>query len=336
MILAPMAFLALLFWDVIRPRLRELAIALGLFLIAASPILMMTLKQGGIFKRIGWSGSNSGSLTLSGFVATLSEEFLHFKGMLGGIDGVQVGNIGREVRNLWMNDAFGISIIVLAVFFIVAGDRKEFIRRNAAPLVITLFGLLVTGFIITGRATYQLIVLWPFATLVVGAGLAHIPQRFRLVAIALASALVISQAAVTVKAHQRLSQSGGRIFTSSQIYPLAHYFEQRSELRPIAMEWGLLNQIYFLTGGRVLPQAIHGWWPRGGTPPDEFNAAVSKQLEHPNNVYIFLGPQQGFERYPHFERLANGSNRTVRLEKVFYERDGSIAYRLYVVSSPRY
>ena len=336
MILAPMAFLAILFWDIIRPRIRELTIALGLFLIVASPILMMTLKQGGIFKRIGWSGSNSGSLTLSGFVATLSEEILHFKGMLGGIDGVQVENIGRDVRNLWMDDAFGISIIVLAAFFFIASDKKEFMRRNAAPLVMTLFGLLLTGFIITGRATYQLIVLWPFAILVVGAGLAQVPQRFRLVAIALACALVISQANVTVKAHQRLSQSGGKIFTSSQIYPLAHYFEERPELRTIAMEWGLLNQIYFLTGGRVLPEAIHGWWPRDGIPPDEFNVAVSKQLENPSNVYIFLGPRQGFDRYPHFERLANASKKTIRLEKVFYERDGSIAYRLYIVSTPIY
>ena len=187
---------------------------------------------------------------------------MHFKGMLEGLGGEQVDSIGKDVRNLWMNYAFGLSIIVLAVSFILARHRKEFIRRNAAPLIITLFGLLLTGFIIKDRLTHHLIVLWPFSNLLVGAGLAQIyqvHQRFRLVAIAFSCVLVISQANVTIKAHQLLSQSRGKIFTSSQIYPLTGYIKERPELRPIAMEWGLLYQIYFLTGGKILPEALHGW-----------------------------------------------------------------------------
>src|SRR4030042_1683161 len=224
LVLIPMVLIAILFWDTIRPRLRTLIIALCLFLIVGSPILYMTLAKGTAFKRIGWSGRNSENLTLSSFVDALSEEKVHFKGMLEGLGGVQVDSIGKDIRNLLMNYAFGLSIIVLAVSFILARHRKEFIRRNAAPLIITLFGLFLTGFIIKGRLTYHLIVLWPFANLVVGAGLAQIyqiHQRFRLVAIALVCVLVISQANVTIKAHQLLSQSRGKIFTSSQIYPLA-------------------------------------------------------------------------------------------------------------------
>jgi hypothetical protein len=336
LVLIPMALIAILFWDTIRPRLRTLTIALCLFLLVGSPILYMTLAKGTAFKRIGWSGRNAGSLTLSGFVDTLSEEKVHFKGMLEGLGGVQVDSIGKDVRNLWMNYAFGLSIIVLAVSFILARHRKEFIRRNAAPLIITLFGLLLTGFIIKDRLTYHLIVLWPFSNLLVGAGLAQIyqvHQRFRLVAIVLACILVILQANVTIKAHQLLSQGRGKIFTSSRIYPLADYLKERPELRPIAMEWGLLYQIYFLTGGRVLPEALHGWWPKDGTPADEFNATISKQLQNPNNIYIFFDSKQGFDRYPHFERLLKTSNKTVCLEKVFCEHDGSIAYRLYRVLS---
>ena len=231
--------------------------------------MRMTLKSGAAFKRIGWSGSNSGSLTLPGFVDTLSEEILHFKGMLGGLDGVQVGSIGKDIRNLWMNYAFGLSILILAIFFVFARDKKDFIRRNAAPVLITLFGLFLTGFITQGRVTYQLIVLWPFAVLVVGAGLAQVHQflgRFGLITIGLACALVITQANVTIKAHQLLSQVRGRIYTSSQIYPLADYFKERPELRPVAMDWGLLNQIYFLTGGKVLPE-VHPWMVAEGRNP---------------------------------------------------------------------
>jgi hypothetical protein len=83
-----------------------------------------------------------------------------------------------------------------------------------------------------------------------------------------------------------------------------------------------------------LPEAIHGWWPKDGTPSNEFNEAVSKQLENPKNVYIFFAPGEGFDRYPHVERLAKSLGKTLSLENVFYERDGSIAYRLYKASSP--
>jgi 4-amino-4-deoxy-L-arabinose transferase-like glycosyltransferase len=331
-VLIPMVLIGVLFWDTIRPRLRELLVALIIFLIVGSPIIAMTLKSGAAFERIGWSGGNSGNPTLFGFVDTLSEEIHHFKGMLGGLDGVQVPSIGKDLRNPLMNYAFGLSILILIIFFFLARDRKEFIKRDAAPLVITLFGLLFTGFIIKGRATYQLIVLWPFAVLVVGAGLAQIPQRIRLISIGIACALVILQAKATVEAHQMLSQTGGRIVTSSQIYPLADYFKERAELRPIAMEWGLFNQIYFLTGGKVWSESIHGWWPKDGIPPDEFRTAVLNRLEEENNVFIFFGPGDGFDRYFHFLQLAKASNKNVYPEKIFYENDGSIAYRLYRVS----
>ena len=110
------------------------------------------------------------------------------------------------------------------------------------------------------------------------------------------------------------------------------YFKERPELRLIAMEWGLLNQIYFLTGGKVLPESIHGWWPTDGVPPDEFKIAVLNRLEKENNVFIFFGPGNGFDRYFHFLQLAKASNKNVYPEKNFYENDGSIAYRLYRVS----
>jgi hypothetical protein len=335
-VLIPMALIGLLFWDTIRPRFRELFIALCVFLVAGSPIMGMTLKSGGAFQRIGWSGSHSGSLTLAGFVDTLSEEVLHFRGMLGGLDGVQVGSIGKDIRNLWMNYAFGLSILVLAVFFLFAKDKKDFVRRSAAPVLITSFGLFLTGFLLRDRITYQLIVLWPFPLMVVGTGLAQVHRlfgRFSLIAAGLACALVMTQANVAIKTHQLLSQSGGRVFTSSQIYSLANYFKERPELRPIAMDWGLTNQIYYLTGGKVLPEALHGWWPKDGIPPDEFDAKMLKEWQNKDNVYLFLGPGNGLDRYPHFEELAKATNRRLWLEKVFYEGDDTIAYRLYRVSN---
>jgi hypothetical protein len=338
-VLIPMALLAMLFLKTMRPRPREIIIALSIFMVISLPVLLVGVKTGAMFERLGWSGNSSGSLTISGFLDTLSEETGHFTGMLGGLDSIQVESIVKDVRSIWMKYVFWLTIPALLFFFMFARDKIDFIRRDAATLLITLCGLLFTGFLLNSCVTYQLIVLWPFAMLATGSGLAYIYQRFSLfrpIAVALACLLVISEGSVLVQAHQLLSQNGGRVLTSSQIYSLAKYFEERPSLRPVAMDWGLQNQIYYLTKGKILPDSIHGWWPKDGSPPDAFTKAVSQKLENPNNVFIFFAQGEGvFDRYPHAERIAKNSNRPLYLKKVFYERDGSVAYRLYMADYSR-
>jgi hypothetical protein len=338
-VLIPMALIIILLFDDDRPRIREIVISLCIVLAVSAPVLLTAMKSGAMFSRIGWGGYDAGSLTLAGFTATLSEETGYFNEMLGGLDGVQANWLKQFINNIWMKYTFWLSTILLAFFFFLSQDRKDYLRRNAAPLLITLFGLFLTGFITNsnGHVSYQLIVLWPFSVLVVGAAFAQLYERFRRfrpITVTCVCALAILQAVVTIEAHQLLSQNRGRIETSAEIYPLARYLKERTELHPVAMEWGLLNQIYFLTGGERLPESIHGWWPKDGVPPPEFNAALSKQMKNPNNIYIFFAPGQGFDRYPHVERLAKSLGKTLSLEKVFYERNGSIAYRLYRVLNP--
>jgi hypothetical protein len=338
-VLIPMALLAMFFLKTIRPRPREIIIALSIFMVISLPVLLVGMKTGDMFERIGWSGTSYGSLSISGFLDTLSEEARRFTGMLGGLDSIQVDSIGKVVRSIWMKYVFWLTIPALLFFFMFARDKIDFIRRDAATLLITLGGLFFTGFLLHNDVTYQLIVLWPFAMLATGLGLAHVYQHFRrlrLIAVALACLLVISEGSMLVQAHQLLSQNGGRILTSSQIYSLAKYFEERPNLRPVAMDWGLQNQIYYLTKGKILPNSIHGWWSKDGSPPDAFTKAVSQKLENPNNVFIFFAQGKGvFDRYPHVERIAKNSNRPLYLKKVFYECDGSVAYRLYMADYSR-
>jgi hypothetical protein len=338
-VLIPMALLAMLFLKETRPRPREIVIALFIFMVISLPILLMGMKTGAMFERIGWSGNSPGSFTISGFLDTLSYEVRCFTGMLGGLDGVQVMSIGKDIKSLWMHYVFWLSVPALLFFFMFARDKVDFIRRDVTTLLITLCGLFFTGFLLTDRITYQLIVLWPFAILAIGSGLAYVYQRFRMfrpITVALVCLLVISQASVLVQAHQLLAQNGGRVFTSPQIYSLAKYLEERPSLHPVAMDWGLQNQIYYLTRGEILPDAIHGWWPKDGFPPDKFNEAVSQMLENPNNIFIFFAQGEGvFDRYPQVEKIAKNSNITLHLKKVFYERDGSIVYRLYMADFSR-
>jgi hypothetical protein len=172
--------------------------------------------------------------------------------------------------------------------------------------------------------------LWPFPLLTIGAGLAEVFERVRWIGIALAATLVVSELALTVQVHGLLTDVRGRGNTSSQIYPLADYLNAQPGRRVITMDWGLLNQIYFLTGGAVRPKALHGWWPKGSTLPEEFVRGVRKEMLSEHNVYVFLGPGKGlFDRFPPFEGIVREGGRMVELEREFRERDGTVAYRVY-------
>jgi hypothetical protein len=336
-VLIPMAVLALASADGVRRRVREIIIALFIASIVSAPVLITALRTGAMWSRIGWGGGSPGHLTLEGFIDTLSEHVLIFVGMLGGLDEVQLSAIGRHIENPWMMYAFLLAVIVSCLGLFRSRDKKAFLRRPAGALLITLTGLFLTGFILNrdGHISYQLIVLWPFAVLVVGAGFAEVFERFprsRFAVICLVCALAVLQVNVMAEAHQALSRTGGKDFTSSQIYCLAEYLEGRRESKIIAMEWGLLNQIYYLTKGRILPEALHGWWPKEGPPSPEFHKRVSARMKDDKTVFISFGPGEGlFDRYPHVERLAESLGKVLVPEKTFFERDGSVAYRVYGV-----
>jgi hypothetical protein len=289
-----------------------------------------------MWSRIGWGGESAGPLTVSGFVDILSGHTLHFTGMLGGLDGVHGVALRTHVENAWMSYAFLAAVAATCVGFFISHGKKAFLGRDAGAFLITCSGLFLSGFLVNRHApiSYQLIVLWPFAVLAVGAGFAVVYERVRrgrLVVICLVCALAVTQGKATVEAHQALSTTGGRGLTSSQIYPLAKYLQERPHWKVIAMDWGLLNQIYFLTGGGILPEALHGWWDKDGLPPPKFEAAISREMKKPDRLWVFLGPGKGFDRYGHVERVAMGLGKTLSLEKAFFERDGSVAYRVYRV-----
>ena len=333
-VLIPMAILAICFHRPIRPRIRQFIVALVVFLAVGSPVLITGIRTGAMLDRIGWRGNGSASPAPSGFrfADTVAEHTSMVLSMMGGTDGVQVGSMRRDIENVWMRRALLSSIGLIAFCFAVAKSKKDFALREGAPLIITMSALFLSGFILNeGRITYQLIVLWPFVVLVVGAGLAYVCERFqylRLITVCLACALAFSEARTTIEIHGKLAETGGQQFTSSQVYPLVSYLKGLPKANVITMEWGLLNQIYYLSGGAIMPEALHGWWPKYGVAPRVFEEAVSRTLRDPATVYVFWGPGGGFDRYPAVERLAQAANKVLTVEKTFYEKDSSIAYRV--------
>jgi len=137
-------------------------IALGIFLLVGSPVIAVNLRTGAALARMGWTGQHREALTLAGFVDTLAEHALHFRGMLVGLDGVQTPAVGGNVYDPWMIYAFVGSLMMLTVGWLASHHKREFAGRQMAPMLITLLGLGLTGLIVRGRISYQLIMLWPF------------------------------------------------------------------------------------------------------------------------------------------------------------------------------
>jgi hypothetical protein len=321
-------------WRPVAPR--DGVTAVGLFLLAGLPMIGVTLKTSDAFARAGWTGAGASSFSLAAFVEAVAAHALNLRGLLVGVDAIQATAVGGAVVNVWMIHAFVASLLALALGWLASPRKREFAARCMAPMVVTLVGLGLTGFIVNSRISYQLIMLWPFAPLTIGAGLAVVSTRTRWLGIALAGGLAVSQLVTTLEVHAGLTRVRGRGTTTAQIYPLARYLEAGQGRRVMAMDWGLNNQLYFLTGGTVrADHVLQGWWPRGSPPPPDFVAGVRREIANPDTAYVFRGPGEGFDRFPQFTDVVQGAGRRPQLEREFREPDGEIAYRVYRVVGPR-
>jgi hypothetical protein len=127
----PMTLFAMLFLKEIRPRPRAIIIALSIFMVN-KPVDPAGWYEDGLHVRQDrlWSGNSPGSLTISGFLDTLSEEARYFTEMLGGIDGVQLVSIGKDIRSIWMQYVFWLSIPAPLLCFMFARMEKKHRQKN--------------------------------------------------------------------------------------------------------------------------------------------------------------------------------------------------------------
>ena len=144
-------------------------------------------------------------------------------------------------------------------------------------------------------------------------------------------ALITLDVRAAFRYHQALQRSGGLGRFSDAIYELAEYLEDHHLSSPLAVDWGFKNNIQILTKGKVNPVEIFQYsWN-----PNEFSEEVYKHLKDPNNRYLFYAEEfASFERYDAFQRIVRQANKAIKLEQVFYQRDGRPVYYLYRVTTP--
>ena len=150
-------------------------------------------------------------------------------------------------------------------------------------------------------------------------------------------ATVVTMAALSVRAdlgyQEALHRTGGFGGHTSAIYDLARYLDQ--EGRPVAaLDWGIGNQVRFLTQGRVAPDEIFGF-ESVAEPDPGFQDRVPRYLADPEVVYVFHAPRWTiFPRLEAFEGLvADAGGQTAQLAGIRDRSGEEIFLLLRVVSA---
>jgi hypothetical protein len=130
--------------------------------------------------------------------------------------------------------------------------------------------------------------------------------------------------------HAALTQGGGSGRFSDAVYKLADELDKHHIAEPIALDWGISQQLRVLTADRVRPREIFGFTPE---PTDEFRAQVRDLLQDPSRQYLVLwggdDKWKGFAVYnrrDEFTRIANEMGKQVTETFMAHERSGLPVY----------
>jgi hypothetical protein len=156
------------------------------------------------------------------------------------------------------------------------------------------------------------------------------PRRlFLSVALPVAAILFFCDLRVDIGYHRALARTGGFDGHTEAIYQLAPYLEEKGA-PTVAMDWGIRNNVLFLTQGRVDPQEVFGF--ESLEEPDiGFGERLLPHLADPRTIYIFRSPEETiFKRWDSFEALVVEEGKEIRVEKVIPDRSGK---KIFVIVS---
>lgn len=315
---------------------KQLALGLLSFCLGAGGILWYNLKTLSTIKTLGRNliTTDRGVNNLDFFSNLLTE----IKAFLVLIKGSWFGFYGGSFGNVLYPVILCVSGVGL-VFLLFFSDKTREYKAKALFLFSMVVLILVQScFTVSGLGATHLLIMLPLPQLVIALFLEALYRALasKMFASALIAvvvlALVTQDLRVDFLYHQALQTSGGLGRFSDAIYELAEYLEENRITSPMAVDWGFKNNIQILTQGAVNPVEIfqYSW-----NPGDEFSREVPKYLKDPHNLYLFHAEEfASFKRYDAFERIVREANKVIQLERTFYQRDGTLVYYLYRVTTP--
>ncbi len=252
------------------------------------------------------------------------------------LQGGQFWYLGEE----WANSLYP-PLFLLALLSIIPFLFKE---RGWGAKIAFLGTILVTmlplsAFTPTGLKYAHYVIFLPLPQILLAASLGlwtrQEPRRLFLpAALLVAAVLFLFDLRVDIGYHRALTRTGGFDGYTEAIYELAPYLEEEGA-PTVAMDWGIRNNILFLTQGRVDPQEVFGF--ESLEEPDVgFWERLFPHLADPGTIYIFHSPEETiFERWDYFETLVAERGKGIRVEKVFTDRSGKQMFVLIkVVDEP--
>jgi len=130
--------------------------------------------------------------------------------------------------------------------------------------------------------------------------------------------------------HAALAETGGAGRFSDAVYKLVAQLEQNQVAEPIALDWGISQQIRVLTGDRVRPREVFGFTPE---PTDEFRQQVRDLLQDSSRQYVVLWAGDAnfagfavYNRRNEFTQIANAMGKQVVETFIAHERSGLPVY----------
>ena len=279
---------------------RGLAGALVAFLVGASPLLLYNLRTAGETLRFVAGNAvhteyGQDNLAVLHNVAFLARDFTS---VMGGSTGEFPAPSGGRLPAL----VFVASAIYLSVRCL--RSRRRYAADGGALFLALMIGVLFTlGTVTTSRVgARHLFMLVPFAWLVVAVAtgdargaLRRGLDRHRRVARAAAALPIVLLAAIVLghvsdhrNIHRFLTATGGYGVWSSAISTLSERLETTYASRtPLAMDWGLMRNVAFISSTRVVPREAFEYRPQ---PSPQFHELAATLIRDPRNLYVFHTP----------------------------------------------
>ncbi|NJN93787.1 MAG: phospholipid carrier-dependent glycosyltransferase [Anaerolineales bacterium] len=320
----------------------DVALAIPAFLAGCWPLLVYNFQTGGTFLNVSQNAATSyyGVNNLA-FGPNLLERLSQFGVVL---DGSHLWYLGQVISNPLPALVFGLVLIGVVI--------TASLKRPAASLRTALFPFLVIGLVIAASigtvsalwvTHFALLMPWPALAIALGSwflsqksgvggqGSGHgvadkmpssrlTPHASRLTFLAGLGLLVITNFVNVIRYHGALAESGGLSSHSDAIYDLSSWLDEHTGSPVVAMDWGLAAPVTYLTGGRVTPTEVFGYWWESDT---ELTPRLQKFIAEPATLYLWRAPDEIiFDRSPQFKTLYRPLSLEETIEAAFYERSG--------------
>jgi len=251
-------------------------------------------------------------------VALTGEQFWYLTG------GAQYNN------QLWIPLLIGapIAMLVMMAWRGRSDWRRSLFLILALPVMLLFSVFTVSDFWVTHMA-----ILMPFPALLIGGALALVVRHFPIKPVAFIAVIFVAgfvsmrDVEATMAYHDDLALTGGFAGHSSAIYKLMDALEAYDAPPPLyAVDWGIQNQVRFLSGGTMQPVDIAGF---EFNPDPGFATRVEQTLGTLDGLYIFHAPGDTvFLRREAFDTIIADNNLIIASDEVIHDRSGRPIYHL--------